>query len=58
MFEITAFYELKKLDEQKTHFTYTATNNALKWFVKLFILFANDKIVVEFVERVKPVAEL
>ena len=57
MFGITAFYELKKLDEQKTRFTYTATNNALKWFVKLFILFANDKIVVEFVERVKRVAE-
>jgi hypothetical protein len=57
MFEITAFYELKKLDDQKTHFTYTATNNALKWFVKLFMLLANDKIVVEFVERVKRVAE-
>lgn len=57
MFEITAFYELKKLDDQKTHFTYTATNNALKWFVKLFMLLTNDKIVVEFVERVKRVAE-
>lgn len=57
MFEITAFYELKKLDDQKTHFTYTATNHALKWFVKLFMLLANDKIVVEFVERVKQVAE-
>jgi hypothetical protein len=57
MFEITAFYEIKKLDEQKTHFSYTATNNALKWFVELFMLLANDKIVVEFVERVKRVAE-
>jgi uncharacterized membrane protein len=57
MFEITAFYELKKLDDQRTHFTYTATNKALKWFVKLFLVFANEKIVIDFVERVKRVAE-
>lgn len=57
MFEITAFYELTKLDEQRTLFTYTATNKALKWYVKLFLVFANDKIVIDFVERVKRVAE-
>jgi carbon monoxide dehydrogenase subunit G len=57
MFEITAFYELKKLDDQRTLFTYTATNKALKWFVKLFLVFANDKIMIDFVERVKRVAE-
>ena len=57
MFEITAFYKLKKLDDQKTLFSYTATNKALKWFVKLFLLLANDKVVTEFVERVKRVAE-
>jgi ligand-binding SRPBCC domain-containing protein len=56
-FEITAFYDLKKLDKQKTLFTYTATNKALKWFVKLFLAFANDKVVIEFAERVKCVAE-
>jgi uncharacterized membrane protein len=57
MFEITAFYELKKLDDQKTLFSYTVTNKALRWFVKLFLLLANDKVVTEFVERVKDVAE-
>ncbi|MFC0271041.1 SRPBCC family protein [Metabacillus herbersteinensis] len=57
MFEITALYELKKLDEDNLLFTYTATNRALKWFVKLFLIFASDKIVVQFAERVKRVAE-
>ncbi|WP_374964018.1 SRPBCC family protein [Lysinibacillus sp. RS5] len=57
MFEITAYYELNKLNETETSFTYTATNKPLKWFVKLFLLFASDKVVVEFLERVKKVAE-
>lgn len=57
MFEITALYELKKIDDQKTLFTYTVTNRPLKWFVKLFLIFATDKVVVEFLERVKNVAE-
>ena len=57
MFEITAYYELNKLNETETSFTYTVTNNPLKWFVKLFLLFASDKVVVEFLERVKKVAE-
>jgi hypothetical protein len=57
MFEITAFYELRKIGENKTYFKYTATNRALKWFVKLFLLMASDKVVVKFVERVKRVAE-
>jgi ligand-binding SRPBCC domain-containing protein len=57
MFEITAYYELNKLNETETSFTYTATNNPLKWFAKLFLLFASDKVVVEFLERVKKVAE-
>lgn len=57
MFEITALYELKKMDDQKTLFTYTVTNRPLKWFVKLFLIFATDKVVVEFLERVKNVAE-
>ncbi|CAH0344934.1 SRPBCC family protein [Bacillus sp. CECT 9360] len=57
MFEITAFYELNKINENTTFFRYTATNRALKWFVKLFLLFANDKMVVEFVKKVKSVAE-
>jgi len=57
MFEITAYYDLNKINETVTSFTYTVTNNALKWFVKLFLLFASDKVVVQFLERVKTVAE-
>lgn len=57
MFEITAKYELEKLDDNKTRLTYTATNRPLKWMVKLFLLFASDKTVVTFLERVKEVAE-
>ncbi|PAV30560.1 hypothetical protein CIL05_05520 [Virgibacillus profundi] len=57
MFEITAHYELDKIDDNTTHFRYTTTNNPLKTFLKLFMLFASDKIVVKFVERVKNVAE-
>ena len=57
MFEITAQYELVKLDDHKTFFRYTTTNRPLKWFVKLFLLFSTEKVVIEFVERVKKVAE-
>lgn len=57
MFEITAFYELNKIDDRKTSFTYTVTNQPIKWFVKLFLLFASEKVVIEFLERVKNVAE-
>lgn len=57
MFDITARYELVKLSESKTSFKYTATNRPLKWYVKLFLLFASDKVVVEFVQRVKKIAE-
>jgi len=56
LFEITALYEMKKMNDQKTHFKYTTTNKPLKWFLKFFMLFATEK-VVEFVERVKLVAE-
>ena len=57
MFEITAGYKLYRINDEKTRFIYTTTNKPLKWFIKLFLLFANDKVVVEFVERVKRVAE-
>nr|WP_066256245.1 SRPBCC family protein [Neobacillus drentensis] len=57
MFEITALYELTALDDQKTLFKYTCTNQPLKSFLKLFLFFASDKIVVQFCERVKKVAE-
>ena len=57
MFAITAFYELNKINDYKTSFKYTVTNRPLKWFVKLFLFFASEKVVVEFLERVKNVAE-
>ncbi|WP_078427248.1 SRPBCC family protein [Alkalihalobacterium alkalinitrilicum] len=57
MFEITAYYELEKRENQQTYFKYTVTNQPLKWFVKLFLWFATDKVVVEFLQRVKRVAE-
>lgn len=57
MFEITALYEMRKMDDNKTIFRYTATNRALKWFVKVFLFFANEKVVTEFLQRVKNVAE-
>ena len=57
MFEITAFYELRKVNDTKTTLIYSVTNRPLKWFMKLFLLFATEKVVVEFLERVKTVAE-
>lgn len=58
MFEITATYEMNRLDENKTYFRYTTTNNPQKWFLRLLVKLANsDKVVVQFVERVKQVAE-
>ena len=57
MFDITACYELEKKDENRTELTYTVTNEPLKWYTKLFLLFATEKVVVDFVERVKKVAE-
>ena len=57
MFDITASYKLVKLNDHRTSLTYTATNRPLKWFMKLFLLFSTDKDVVEFVQRVKKVAE-
>ena len=53
LFDITAKYEVESLTDQKTKFVYTATNKPLKWFIKLFMIFANDKVVVKFVERGK-----
>ncbi|MBH5319494.1 SRPBCC family protein [Paenibacillus sp. GSMTC-2017] len=56
-FEITALYELHRINGQQTKLTYTATNKPLKWYVKLFMIFATEKVVVEFLEKVKKVAE-
>jgi hypothetical protein len=56
-FEITAGYELTKINEHKTVFKYTTTNKPLKAIFKLFLWFASDKVVVKFVDKVKQVAE-
>ncbi|RSL35224.1 SRPBCC family protein [Salibacterium salarium] len=57
LFEITTAYDLLKLNEYKTRFIYSTTNKPLKWRVKPFLLFASDKAVIAFVERVKRVVE-
>ena len=57
IFEVTRGYELIKLDAHKTLFKYTSTNRALKLYVRLFSLFASNKVSLGFVQRVKEVAE-
>jgi len=57
MFEITAQYDLMKMETNRTAFTYTTTNQPLKWFMQLFLVFASEKVVVEFTEKVKSIAE-
>ncbi|HEY4553623.1 MAG TPA: SRPBCC family protein [Bacillaceae bacterium] len=57
LFDITATYELAKITEDRTMFRYTTTNKPLKWYLKPFLMFAGDKVVVQFLDRVKQVAE-
>lgn len=57
MVEITALNELNKINDHKTSLKYTVTNRPLKWYVKFFLLFASEKTVVLYLERVKEVAE-
>jgi hypothetical protein len=57
IFEITAAYEVTKINEHITRFRYTTTNKPLKAIFKLFLWFTGDKVVVKFVERVKEIAE-
>ncbi|AOH56431.1 hypothetical protein ABE28_018850 [Peribacillus muralis] len=57
MFDITALYELNRISDSRTSFIYTVTSRPLKWYLKLLLLFTTDKVVVEFLERVKKVAE-
>lgn len=57
MFDIIATYELEKLDENHTLFKYTATNQALNEHAELFLKSATNQIAVDFVNRVKRVAE-
>ncbi|WP_373894988.1 SRPBCC family protein [Virgibacillus natechei] len=55
--EITTEYELKQIDENTTYFRYMSTNKPLKWVLKLVMKFISNNVVVQFVERVKRVAE-
>ncbi|MFD2672342.1 SRPBCC family protein [Marinicrinis sediminis] len=57
LFDITAEYECWKQGEHQTLLRYTATNRPLKWFVRLFLIFAREKVVIDFIQRVKIVAE-
>ncbi|MDQ0246725.1 hypothetical protein J2S09_004329 [Bacillus fengqiuensis] len=57
MFDITAAYELKKLDEHHTLFTYTATNAPLNEQAESFLKFATNQVVIDFINRVKMIAE-
>lgn len=57
IFEVTRGYELLKLDDHRTLFKYTSTNRALKLYVRLFSMFASNKVSLGFVQRVKEVAE-
>ncbi len=57
MFDITAAYELKKLDEHRTLFTYTATNAPLNEQAESFLKFATNQVVIDFVNQVKMIAE-
>ena len=43
-------YDVETLDYLNDH-------DQIKWFLKFFMMFATEKVVVEFVERVKRVAE-
>ncbi|MBD8028456.1 SRPBCC family protein [Ureibacillus sp. Re31] len=58
LFDITAQYELERISNQTTLFKYRTTNQPLKWFLKPLVMFASDKVVIQFVERVKKVAEV
>lgn len=57
MLDITATYELKQLDKSHTLFIYTSTNEALNEQAESFLKFATNQVVVDFVNRVKMMAE-
>ena len=56
-FAITAFYELSKINDCTTSFTYTIMIHPLKWLVSLWLFFATEKRIVRFVEHMKQVIE-
>ena len=56
-FDVVAFYELDKINEWSTSFTYTITIRPFKWLVRAWLFFATEKRIVSFVEHLKQVAE-
>ncbi|PFA22476.1 MULTISPECIES: hypothetical protein [Bacillus cereus group] len=57
MFNITATYELRQIDEMQTLFKYTATNQPLTEQAELYMKSATNQVVVDFVNRFKTIAE-
>ncbi|KEK22357.1 hypothetical protein [Bacillus gaemokensis] len=57
MFDITATYELTQTDKNQTLFKYTPTNKALNEQAKLYMKSATNQVVIDFVNRVKTIAE-
>ncbi|MEN1934039.1 SRPBCC family protein [Paenibacillus sp. 102] len=57
MFNITATYELRQIDEMQTLFKYTTTNQPLTEQAELYMKSATNQVVVDFVNRVKTIAE-
>ncbi|MBN8207774.1 SRPBCC family protein [Bacillus sp. NTK071] len=57
MFQIEGCYELTKESDTTTNLHYTGFNKPLKWYIKPFVLLSGDKVVNDFMERVKRVAE-
>ncbi|TKD71359.1 SRPBCC family protein [Pseudalkalibacillus hwajinpoensis] len=57
MFQIEGCYELTKKSETSTNLRYTGVNKPLKWYIKPFVLLSGDKVVNDFMERVKRVSE-
>ncbi|MCA0988347.1 SRPBCC family protein [Guptibacillus algicola] len=57
MFDIQGTYELFKQSEEVTKLRYTGFNEPLKWYIKPFVLLSGDKVVNEFLNRVKRVSE-
>ena len=56
-FDVTSLYELGKINECTTSFTYTISIRPLKWLVSVWLFFATEKRIVRFVEHMKQVAE-
>lgn len=57
LFEIITSYDVKEINEAKTHFRYTTATKPLKWYLRFFMLLGSGKVAKQFVKHVKRVAE-